>query len=131
LAGKFAGGCLAPAGGPANNRRQQLKRRQDDSSIRNCRVEPDVHRLRGDLLDATGDRAAAQQSYRLALTVAARQSAKTSEIRAATSLARLWLLQGKRDEARDLLAPIYNWFTEGFDTPVLREARAMLEQIAN
>ena len=93
--------------------------------------EPGLLRLRGDLLEATGDRTAAQQNYSLALTVAARQSAKTFEIRAATSLARLWLDRGKRDEARNLLAPIYNWFTEGFDTPFLREARAVLEQIAD
>ena len=52
-----------------------------------------------------------------------------SEVRAATSLTRLWLGQGKREDARDLLAPIYNWFTEGSDTPVLKEARAVLEQI--
>jgi len=61
--------------------------------------------------------------------IAARQSAKISEVRAATSLTRLWLGQGKREDARDLLASIYNWFTEGSDTPVLKEARAVLEQI--
>jgi len=92
-------------------------------------VQPELHRLRGDLLEATGDRVGAQQNYRLALTIAARQSAKISEVRAATSLTRLWLGQGKREDARDLLAPIYNWFTEGSDTPVLKEARAVLEQI--
>jgi predicted ATPase len=52
------------------------------------------------------------------------------EVRAATSLARLWRDQGKRTEARDLLAPVYNWFTEGFDTPVLMEAKALLEQLS-
>jgi predicted ATPase len=52
------------------------------------------------------------------------------ELGAATSLARLWRDQGKRTEARDLLAPIYDWFTEGFDTPVLKEAKALLEQLA-
>jgi class 3 adenylate cyclase/tetratricopeptide (TPR) repeat protein len=92
-------------------------------------VQPELHRLRGDLLEAAGDRVGAQQNYRLALTIAARQSAKISEVRAATSLTRLWLGQGKREDARDLLAPIYNWFTEGSDTPVLKEARAVLEQI--
>ena len=50
------------------------------------------------------------------------------ELHAATSLARLWLAQGKRDKARDLLAPIYNWFTEGLDTPILREARVTLKK---
>jgi predicted ATPase len=92
-------------------------------------VQPELHRLRGDILEAAGDRVGAEQNYRLALTIAARQSAKISEVRAATSLTRLWLGQGKREDARDLLAPIYNWFTEGSDTPVLKEARAVLEQI--
>jgi len=72
----------------------------------------------------------AEQSYHQALAVAARQSAKLFELGAATSLARLWRDQGKRTEARDLLAPIYEWFTEGFDTPVLKEAKALLEHLA-
>ena len=92
--------------------------------------ESELHRLRGDLLNATGDRAAAKQNYHQALAVAKRQSAKPFELRAATSLARLWRDQGKRSEARDLLAPIYNWFTEGFDTPVLQEAKALLDCIS-
>ena len=55
---------------------------------------------------------------------------KFLELRAATSLARLWRDQGKRTEAHDLLAPVYGWFTEGFDTPVLKEAKALLEELA-
>jgi class 3 adenylate cyclase/predicted ATPase len=94
-------------------------------------TEAEVHRLRGDLLIATGDRPAAEQSYHEALAVARRQSAKLWELRASTSLARLWRDQGKRTEARDLLAPIYNWFTEGFDTPDLKEAKALLEELAS
>ena len=74
--------------------------------------------------------AAAEDSYRHALEVARRQSAKFWELRAAMSLARLWRDQGKRDEAHDLLAPVYGWFTEGFDTPVLKKAKLLLEQIA-
>ena len=62
-----------------------------------------------------------------ALDVARRQEAKSLELRAATSLARLWQQQGKRREAHDLLAPIYGWFTEGFDTADLQEARALLD----
>jgi predicted ATPase len=58
------------------------------------------------------------------------QSAKTMELRTATSLASLWRDQGKRAEARDLLAPIYDWFTEGFDTPVLQDAKALLDELA-
>jgi predicted ATPase len=72
--------------------------------------EVELHRLRGDLLNATGDRAAAEQSYHQAIEVAERQRAKLWELRAATSLARLWRDQGKRTEARDLLAPVYGWF---------------------
>jgi predicted ATPase len=68
-------------------------------------------------------------SYRRALTVARQQSAKFWELRAALDLARLWRDQGKRAEARDLLSPVYNWFTEGFDPPVLQEAKALLEQL--
>ena len=62
--------------------------------------------------------------------MARRQSAKFWELRAASSLARLWRDQGKRTEARNLLTPIYSWFTEGFDTPVLQDAKALLDQLA-
>jgi class 3 adenylate cyclase/tetratricopeptide (TPR) repeat protein len=91
--------------------------------------EAELHRLHGDLLNATGDRSAAEQGYCQALGVAERQSAKLFELRAATSLAHLWRDQGKRTEARDLLAPIYGWFTERFDTPVLQDAKALLDQL--
>jgi tetratricopeptide (TPR) repeat protein len=89
--------------------------------------EAELYRVRGDLLNATGDRAAAEQSYRQSLVVAQRQSAKLFELRASTGLARLWRDQGKRTKARNLLAPIYGWFTEGFDTPDLKEAKALLD----
>ena len=92
-------------------------------------AEAELHRLRGDLLNATGDRGAAEENYQRALGVARRQSARTFELRAATSLAQLWRDQGKCREARDLLAPVYNWFTEGFDTPVLQEAKTLLEML--
>ena len=62
--------------------------------------------------------------------MARRQQAKSWELRAAMSLSRLWQHQGKRDDARELLAPIYGWFTEGFDTADLQEARALLEDLA-
>src|SRR5262249_28732655 len=93
------------------------------------RDEAELYRLRGDLLNAIGDETAAEKNYRLALTVANRQSAKVLELRAATGLARLWVDQGKRPEARDLLAPIYGWFTEGFDTTVLKESKALLDEL--
>jgi hypothetical protein len=93
-------------------------------------LEVELHRLRGNLLRATGDRSAAEQSYHRGLAIAKQQSAKLWELVVAVSLARLWCDQGKRTAARDLLAPVYNWFTEGFDTPVLKEAKALLEQLA-
>jgi predicted ATPase len=64
-----------------------------------------------------------------ALDVARRQQAKSWELRAAMSLSRLWQQQGKRQEAHDLLAPVYNWFTEGFDTADLTDAKALLEEL--
>ena len=86
-------------------------------------------RLIGDVLLATGDPAAAEASYREAVAIAQGQSAKLWELRAAMSLARLWRDQGQRIEARDLLAPVYGWFTEGFATPVMREAKALLDEL--
>jgi predicted ATPase len=87
-------------------------------------------RLAGDVLLATGDSATAEASYREAIAIAQQQNAKLWELRAAASLARLWHDQGKRTEARDLLAPVYDWFTEGFATPVLQEAKALLDELA-
>jgi predicted ATPase len=92
--------------------------------------EAELHRMRGDLLIATGGRSAAEHSYRQALAVAERQSAKLFELRSASSLARLWRDQGRPTEARDLLAPVYAWFTEGFDAPDLIDAKALLAELA-
>jgi predicted ATPase len=86
----------------------------------------EMHRLRGMLLLSTNEEHAAEDSFKQALAVARRQDAKFWELRAATSFARLIGAQGKRNEARDLLAPIYGWFTEGFATPDLKEAKALL-----
>jgi predicted ATPase len=72
----------------------------------------------------------AEASFQQALEVARRQEAKALELRAAMSLARLWQHQGKRAEAHALLAPIYGWFTEGFDTTDLQEAKALLEELS-
>jgi predicted ATPase len=72
----------------------------------------------------------AEQRYRQAIAVTERQSAKLYQLRASTSLARLWRDQGRRTEAYDLLAAIYNWFSEGFDAPILKEARALLDELA-
>jgi len=80
------------------------------------------------LLDATCDPSAAERSYHQALAVAKQQTAKLLELQASLSLARLWCKQNRRGEAHDLLAPIYGWFTEGFDMPDLKEAKALLEE---
>jgi predicted ATPase len=71
----------------------------------------------------------AEACFQQALAVARRQQAKSLELRAAMSLARLWQRQGRRDEARQLLAEVYGWFTEGFDTADLQEAKALLETL--
>jgi predicted ATPase len=90
-----------------------------------------LHRVPGDLLNAAGDQSTAEQHYRQAIAVAERQSAKLFQLRASVSLARLWRDQGKRVEACDLLAPIYDWFTEGFDAPDLRDAKALLDELTS
>ena len=88
-----------------------------------------LYRVPGDLLNATGDRSAAERHYRQAIAVAERQSAKLFQLRASVSLARLWRDQSKRAEARDLLAPIHHWFTEGFDASDLKDAKALLDEL--
>jgi predicted ATPase len=92
----------------------------------------EVYRLQGTLLlrQAVPDAAQAEACFQQALTIARRQQAKSWELRAAMRLSRLWQQQGKRDEACALLAPIDNWFTEGFDTADLQEARALLEELS-
>ena len=87
------------------------------------------HRIRGDVLVQYGDSRRAEESYTKALSVARRQGGKLWELHAAMGLARLWLEEGKRTEARDLLAPTYGWFTEGFDDPALGEAKALLDTL--
>ena len=91
--------------------------------------EAELHRMRGDLLLQTGDRGAAEASFREAIALAQGQSAKLYELRAATGLARLWRDHGKEGEARALLAPIYGWFIEGFEAPDLQDARAVLAEL--
>src|SRR5215467_8487364 len=94
--------------------------------------EAEIHRLRGVLLlrQPGTPQEEAETWLRRALDVAHRQEAKALELRAAMSLARLWQHQGKRAEAHELLAPIYGWFTEGFDTADLQEAKALLDALA-
>jgi class 3 adenylate cyclase/predicted ATPase len=92
-------------------------------------LEAELNRLKGQLLLQQGRSEAAEELYRKALSVAAEQGAKLWELRAILSLARLRRDQGRHRQARDLLAPVYNWFTEGFDTPDLKEAKALLEML--
>jgi predicted ATPase len=94
--------------------------------------EPELYRLKGELVLALSreDHTEAEGCFRQALDVACRQQAKSLELRAAVGLSRLWQQQGKRDEARELLTPIYGWFTEGFDTADLQEAKALLEELS-
>ncbi|WP_179294613.1 adenylate/guanylate cyclase domain-containing protein [Mesorhizobium sp. WSM3879] len=91
--------------------------------------ESELHRVRGELLQGGKGSALAEDCFRQAIGVAQRQNAKFWELRAAISLARLWGEQGKRAAAGDLLGPIYGWFTEGFDTPVLQEAKELLAEL--
>jgi predicted ATPase len=106
-----------------------------------CWHEAELHRLRGGLLlragvhatcwhaDGDADSTRAEQCFHQALVTARRQDAKSLELRAAVNLARLWQRQGNHAEARDLLAPVYAWFTEGFQTADLRDAKALLDEI--
>ncbi len=99
-------------------------------------VEAELHRLKGVLTLARGAvpsaevGAEAEKCFRLAIEIARRQEAKSWELRATTSLARLLNKQGKRDEARAMLAEIYGWFGEGFDTADLKDAKALLEALS-
>ena len=94
--------------------------------------EAEVNRIAGEvaLQSVEPDAAKAEAYFERALSVARQQQAKSWELRAAMSMARLWRDQGRRDEARDLLAPVYGWFTEGFDTLDLKDAKALLHELA-
>jgi predicted ATPase len=93
--------------------------------------EPELHRLKGELLlqQNSDNHAVAETCFQYAISIAQNQSAKSWELRAATSLARLWHQQGKRQAAHDFLAPVYGWFTEGFDTADLQDAQALLNEL--
>jgi predicted ATPase len=90
----------------------------------------ELHRLRGTVLAETGEDAEATAWLQQAIDTARSQQAKSLELRAATSLARLWAEQGERHKAQDLLAPAYGWFTEGFETADLKDAKALLDELS-
>jgi predicted ATPase len=95
--------------------------------------EAALHRLQGELLlrQARSQAPQAERCFHQAITLARQQQAKSLELQATTSLSRLWQQQGKRAAAYDLLAPVYGWFTEGLDTPLLQEARMLLQALAH
>jgi class 3 adenylate cyclase/predicted ATPase len=94
--------------------------------------EPELHRLKGELLlqQSSDNQTEAETCFQHAMTIAQNQQAKSLELRATTSLARLWYQQGKRQKAYNLLEPVYHWFTEGFATADLQDAKALLESLA-
>ena len=93
--------------------------------------EAELYRLRGEMLIKNGDRGGAEPWFSDALATTKKYGAKLFELRAAMSLARLWRDQGKVQQARELLAPVYGWFTEGFETRDLKEAKALLAELAS
>lgn len=125
---------LAEAYGMAQQPQQGLDRLAEVSELVETTherwVEAEMHRLRARLLLSMKEFAAAENSYRRAIEVAQRQSAKFWQLRAALDLARLWRDQGKCSEARDLLWPIYGWFTQGLETRDLKAAKALLDELA-
>ena len=88
-----------------------------------------MHLLKGRLLEGKSNPEEAEKSFRTAIEIARRQSAKSLELRTTTSLARLLAKQGRRDEGRVMLAEIYDWFTEGFDTADLKDAKSLLDEL--
>jgi len=93
--------------------------------------EAELHRLKGELLlqQSLDNQTEVERCFQQAITIAQNQQAKSFELRAATSLARLWQQQGKREEARQVLGDVYGWFTEGFDTADLKDAKALLDAL--
>lgn len=98
-----------------------------------CWYEPELHRLRGELMlhQSAQHQEAVESCFHQAIAIARQQGAKSMELRAALSLSRLWQQQDKQDTARALLTPIYGWFSEGFHTADLQEAKALLEALDN
>ena len=90
-----------------------------------------MQRIKGDLYLFGGDKTAAEEAYLAAIATAQEQSAKLLELQAVKGLVRLWQRQGKHEQAREMLQPVYDWFTEGFDNPMLVEARELLEALAS
>ena len=127
VAGQLA--MLAEAYGATGEPDVGLRIVDEEEAGRRLRY-PELYRVRGELLCQLSNTEEAETEFRKALELARGDSARSFELRAATSLARLWQSQGKVQEARDLLSPLYGWFTEGFDTPDLQDAKALLDALA-
>ena len=107
----------------------ELYRLQGDLLVQCATWRPASHVMSRPSRQPSPQRDTAEACFRHALAIARQQGAKSLELRAAMSLSRLWQQQGKQAEARELLAPVYGWFTEGFDTADLQEAKALLEAL--
>jgi predicted ATPase len=127
-------GLLAEALGAAGDKQGALGAISDALSVAKTSGErwwePELCRLRGELLRSCQEQRDGEVWLQRSLDVSRHQEAKSLELRAAMSLARLWRDQGKVQRARELLAPVYGWFTEGFDTRDLKEAKALLDELA-
>ena len=129
-------GLLAEAYGKAGQRNEGLTALTEALAVveknGECYYEAELYRLKGVLLlgQTVPDACQAEACFQQALDIARRQQARSWELRAALSLSRLWQRQGKRAAAYDVLAPVYGWFTEGFDTPDLQDAKTLLEELA-
>jgi predicted ATPase len=127
-------GCIAEAHlrtGQFNDALTALDRAAEAAAATGeCHYQAELYRLRGAVLAETGELDAAASLFYQAIDTARSQQAKSLELRAATSLARLWCDQGRHSQAYDLLAPVYGWFTEGFETADLKDARALLDELA-
>ena len=110
----------------------RINEAKDGETAKDRWCEAEVHRIAGEiaLMSPKRDVVKAATYFKQALAVARTQQAKSWELRAAMSLAQLWRDQGKRKEARELLAPVYGWFTEGFETLDLKEAKALLDELS-
>ncbi|OSI78679.1 hypothetical protein BSZ22_02595 [Bradyrhizobium canariense] len=100
------------------------------SEIRDRWCLPRIHTICGRILQSLGEIDAAEANLRMAVDIAAAQSAKGAQLQAASSLGRLWLGQGKPQQAREMLAPVYCWFTEGFETRDLKMAKVLLDELS-
>jgi predicted ATPase len=124
------GGSLRPSRSVRRRARGAGSGDRNRPATGECYYQAELHRLRGAVLAETGDPTGAASWLQQAIDTARGQQAKSLELRAAMSLARLWRNQGRRAQAYDLLAPVYDWFTEGFETADLRDAKALLDELA-